>query len=486
MFGKPYHKMPVSSWMIPGGNRDQKRSLMKAQKYPMVSAIKQNLGGPLSEVFFSFLTHQQQDFIGYTPKLKGPGEETWVSPSDILQNHVVLTPPYTNRLKQAMTHQGIMKLGQEVEAKLIKKYEDEIREEYIEKEKVLREEFKSKLQEAIIRDREYQEQSKMNTIQKATTDLTKTFQEVLSNTVEELLKESCRKLQKEVNRKQQEMEDELCQAVNQRSDYLSRQYEFQLAWRENELLMKCEDQFKKLKQISAQRLENVYAGCLKMIKAKEAEMEANHVTDLIIRAAEQALKHHEEKNELENNFENWFMKYFDDEIITREFSALNMENEIRLLKKKCERREYQMREVFRHFQKFINFALKEKPGQAEFLLSLEKELQEYSEAKSGDKEVELMARMIIEFIIKTITDKREQEKVFEVIKKESIRMTIDDFRDKIHEKRTAQRALKLEGEKNFTTLSEKLFKQLEQKSLAKMFEKSPSMVPLISSKKPKN
>uniref|UniRef100_A0A1B6GFY3 Uncharacterized protein n=1 Tax=Cuerna arida TaxID=1464854 RepID=A0A1B6GFY3_9HEMI len=483
MFGKPYHKMPVSSWMIPGGNRDRKRSLMKAQKYPMVSAIKRNLGGPLSEVFFSFLTHQQQDFIGYTPKLKGPGEEIWVSPSDILQNHVVLTPPYTNRLKQAMTHQGIMKLGKEVEAKLLKQYENEIREEYIEKEKVLREELKDKVVEAIIRDREYQEQSKSNTLQKATTDLTNTFQEVLSSTVAELLEESCWKLQEEVNRTQQEMEEELCQAVNQRSDYLSRQFEFQLAWRENELLMKFQDEFKKLKHIFAQRLEKLYASCLKMMKTKEAEMEANHVTDLIIRAAEQALKHHEEKNELENNFENWFMKYFDDEIIAREFSVLNMENEIRLLKEKCERREHQMREVFRHFQKFINFALKEKPGQAEFLLSLEKELQEFSKAKSGDKEIEHMARMIIEFIIKTITDTREQEKVFEVIKQESVEMTLDDFRDKIHKKRTAQRALKLEGEKNSTALSENLFKRLEKKSLADMFEKSPSMVPLIMASK---
>lgn len=105
---------------VPGGNRDQRAKLIQAKKYPMKSAIQKNLGGPLSEVFFSNLNSVQQDHVGYTPKLQGPGENLWVSPSDNLMGSVVLRPPFTTRIRQALTHKGILSLGIKSEEKVIR------------------------------------------------------------------------------------------------------------------------------------------------------------------------------------------------------------------------------------------------------------------------------------------------------------------------------------------------------------------------------
>lgn len=67
---------------------------------------------------------------------------------------------------------------------------------------------------------------------------------MLESAVSLLLEEGARKLEDAVEKTRREMEEELCLAVNSRSEYLSRQYEFQLMWRESELAEKYENQLK--------------------------------------------------------------------------------------------------------------------------------------------------------------------------------------------------------------------------------------------------
>lgn len=113
------------------------------------------------------------------------------------------------------------------------------------------------------------------------------------------------------------------------------------------------------------------------LKRTVAQLKAEHVTDLILQGAERSQAYHEDKKQMETGFEIWFMKYFEGEIVKRDFNLVELENTTRTLQEICDRREEQLRKIFAHFQKFINFALKEKPGQAEFLLSLQNELENH-------------------------------------------------------------------------------------------------------------
>lgn len=67
---------------------------------------------------------------------------------------------------------------------------------------------------------------------------------MLESAVSLLLEEGARKLEDAVEKTRREMEEELCLALKSRSEYLSRQYEFQLMWRESELAEKYENQLK--------------------------------------------------------------------------------------------------------------------------------------------------------------------------------------------------------------------------------------------------
>lgn len=122
------------------------------------------------------------------------------------------------------------------------------------------------------------------------------------------------------------------------------------------------------------------------LKRTVAQLQAEHVTDLIIQGAERSQEYHQDKKQMETGFEIWFMKYFEGEIVKRDFNLVELENAARILQGTCDRREEQLRQIFAHFQRFINFALKEKPGQAEFLLSLQKELENHK-SKVGLREM---------------------------------------------------------------------------------------------------
>lgn len=150
-------------------------------------------------------------------------------------------------------------------------------------------------------------------------------------------------------------------------------YQFKICFTNYPILenVKC---FRKHKQECVLALNQAQAEFEAKLKSVKAKLEAEHITDLMMQGAERSEVYHEEKKQLNQGFEVWFMKYFDDEIVERDFSILEMEDKIRNLELKCDRREEQLKQIFYHFQKFINFALKEKPGQAEFLLNLQKEL----------------------------------------------------------------------------------------------------------------
>lgn len=85
-----------------------RKDLMESLQIPKLSTAVKNLGKPLSNVVFKQCQEALLDLWGLEPPLKGPGDELWTSPSDLLIGKVCLKPPLTSKHIQALTHQGIL------------------------------------------------------------------------------------------------------------------------------------------------------------------------------------------------------------------------------------------------------------------------------------------------------------------------------------------------------------------------------------------
>lgn len=84
--------------------------LMKSLEIPTLSEAKSTLGEELSKIVFDQCDESLKEDFGLKPPLKGPSDELWISPSDLLKGKIALTPPYTRKYVQALTHQGILSM----------------------------------------------------------------------------------------------------------------------------------------------------------------------------------------------------------------------------------------------------------------------------------------------------------------------------------------------------------------------------------------
>ncbi|XP_046608481.1 uncharacterized protein LOC124299349 [Neodiprion virginianus] len=98
---------------------------------PVQAEIRERMGSSMAQVFFDHGHPDSRKLLGVIPPLKGPREELWISPSDQLIQKVALVPPLTNKCIKACTHQGILgkqameKYEHELYDKMVKKYEED-------------------------------------------------------------------------------------------------------------------------------------------------------------------------------------------------------------------------------------------------------------------------------------------------------------------------------------------------------------------------
>lgn len=102
----------------------------------------------------------------------------------------------------------------------------------------------------------------------------------------------------------------------------------------------------------------------------------------------------------------------------------------------------------------------------------------------AEREVEYMARMILEYIIKTIDDnaksKGTQVVGTESEETESVDLRTEKFREKLQQERDNLRMLRLIGEEHSETISEEKFRKDQMKSLASLLVKNSTMLPVFS------
>lgn len=81
---------------------------MKSLEIPKLSDAKTTLGDGLAKIVFDQCNESLKEDFGLKTTLKGDFGVLWNSPSDLLRGKIALTPPYTRKYVQALTHQGIL------------------------------------------------------------------------------------------------------------------------------------------------------------------------------------------------------------------------------------------------------------------------------------------------------------------------------------------------------------------------------------------
>lgn len=112
-----------------------------------------------------------------------------------------------------------------------------------------------------------------------------------------------------------------------------------------------------------------------MIKLQK-QLESEHLTDLTFQKFQYASECEGEKAELLHYFKKWYMETADKEIKTRDKRIKDLQNAIDSKENEISHNKEAIKDIIKQFQKFINFALNEKPSQAEFVLSLQKILKD--------------------------------------------------------------------------------------------------------------
>lgn len=85
--------------------------------HPTPSDLLKNMSKELVEVYLRTCTPIERTLFGRDKKLKGPGN-LWINPEDRSDcRKAQLTPVKTESL-QALTHQGILEIGKQIEEKM--------------------------------------------------------------------------------------------------------------------------------------------------------------------------------------------------------------------------------------------------------------------------------------------------------------------------------------------------------------------------------
>lgn len=96
----------------------RRNQLLRDFQVPMRQEAVAFLGESLTDVVLHTMTPKAQELMGVTQALSSPPQVLWISPDDRLHGELVLKAPRNVEHLQAFTHQTIMRLGQEIEAKV--------------------------------------------------------------------------------------------------------------------------------------------------------------------------------------------------------------------------------------------------------------------------------------------------------------------------------------------------------------------------------
>lgn len=91
--------------------------LLDARNHPTPKDLERNMGTDLTEVYLKTCTPIERALFGRDKPLRGPGN-LWINPEDRSSGKQLLLTPERTASVQALTHQGILSIGEKIERKI--------------------------------------------------------------------------------------------------------------------------------------------------------------------------------------------------------------------------------------------------------------------------------------------------------------------------------------------------------------------------------
>ncbi|CAH0555918.1 unnamed protein product [Brassicogethes aeneus] len=352
----------------------KRKEYLKKLKIPTISEVKDILGPDIARIIFLQCPSEQKVLLGLIPPLEGPGDTLWSSPSDLLIGKVCLKPPLTSKYMRALTHQGILEIGHEIEKKYWNQMEL-VKDCALGQQKAdLLYNFEKELKKALVcLGVRLHEECNMKIAA-----LTLQFEIQLA----EMLRLQEEMLRAQFNAQLSELEDELkkqeekCnkaiqEAVDRAVKEATKLFLNDLD-KQHEIL--CEYFGAEIKRFEIQKnfeLQMKHNKMVQIFKNIKHHLECRNMANMMYILCMERRKCVKEKCEIEDCYKKEINRL--EEVVDKQTNDIKrLKTERHFKTQEVQLREKCIVEILAQFQKFINFALKASPTQAEFLLSLEK------------------------------------------------------------------------------------------------------------------
>lgn len=90
---------------------------LDVENHPTPTDLERNMSRELIDVYLKTCTPIEKVLFGRDKPLKGPEGELWIDPNNRGDGKVKLTPMRMEKI-QALTHQGILEIGKQIEVKM--------------------------------------------------------------------------------------------------------------------------------------------------------------------------------------------------------------------------------------------------------------------------------------------------------------------------------------------------------------------------------
>lgn len=345
--------------------------LLRNLEPPTISDAKENFGDLLSDIIFCQCEPEFKTDLGLEPHLKGIGEELWTSPSDLLIGKVCLKPPLTSKHIRALTHRGILDIGQRIERLFWNQIELEKSKELEEQDRTLRLLCETEKKEAV---KDAQKKMRYH-FQNERMDLINEMDVIHNEEIKQLQLKFLRDLKEELKEQEKELEKYYAQKVEEEVSKTSEVITLQ----SNGELEELESNMKKIYSVQLQKsyiqakfnLEQEKAISKENIKKLRHELECKNMANMMYIICMERRKCLAERDQIESKLTET-IKDLGGILKKKDQKLKELQEQQNKLKYELELREKCVNAIVKEFQKFIYFSLKSYPKQAEYLLSAEK------------------------------------------------------------------------------------------------------------------
>ncbi|KAI4461911.1 hypothetical protein MML48_5g00017532 [Holotrichia oblita] len=393
-----------------------------------MTEVKKELGECFAAVVFKECPDALKENMGLEPKLKGAGANLWTSPSDLLIGKVCLKPPLTDKHIKALTHEGILAIGYDIELKYWNEMELEKQKALLEQEehlKIIAEKIK-RVAVKMARDEEIAECE--NRFHDLTNEFEQRLKEELDSLEQEMLEYQESVVRDAIQSCQDEWQVKLENAVQSTIDSLNRKFLKDLESQKQGLESRFRTEFERQQGLYENAIAKEEASSKTTMEQLRHCLECKNLANLMYVLCMERRKCGIERSVLEFK-QKASVDDLSQIIKEKDEQIRKLTDERNLKQRQLDVREKCLLEILKQFQKFINYALRATPTQAEFLLDVRKmmlfEITQAMVERAKDKAPHL-ARQILPW-------KTTSELICSSNEEEVSQLTLPDFHECLDE-----------------------------------------------------